>query len=369
MMVATSYPANVGDWRGLFIRHLANALGRREDLQVQLWAPPGDHGSGVTDASTPAEASWLDRLAQSGGIAHQLRQNALSGGLASIKLLRHLHRAYKRNALRLDLVHCNWLQTMLPVPRRLPVLVTVLGTDMQLLKLPLMPTLLRWTMRGRPVAICPNAEWMQAPLLAMFGRFARVETVPFGIEASWFAVSRELRPMQPSRWLVVSRLTHDKLGDLLSWGEALFRDQSRELHLFGPMQEQIDLPSWIHFHGPATPDQLRNDWFAQAQGLITLSRHSEGRPQVMLEAMAAGLPIVASNLPAHADLLAPNHTGLLCDTPEAFAQALLQIENPVENHRIGTTARNWAREHIGTWDDCAMRYAKIYRELLVGTRS
>lgn len=30
LFVATSYPANLQDWRGLFIRHLADALARRD---------------------------------------------------------------------------------------------------------------------------------------------------------------------------------------------------------------------------------------------------------------------------------------------------------------------------------------------------
>ncbi|OYV27151.1 MAG: hypothetical protein B7Z82_06350, partial [Halothiobacillus sp. 20-54-6] len=42
LFVATSYPANLQDWRGLFIRHLADALARRDDLTVSLLAPPGE---------------------------------------------------------------------------------------------------------------------------------------------------------------------------------------------------------------------------------------------------------------------------------------------------------------------------------------
>lgn len=369
LMVATSYPASLSDWRGLFIRHLANALGRRSDLRLLLWAPPGERGAAVTDASSPKESRWLATLMQSGGIAHALRNNALRGSWMGFGLLRHLRRAYRRHVGQVDLLHCNWLQTMLPAPRPLPVLVTVLGTDMQLLKLPLMPALLRWAMRGRPVAICPNADWMATPLHTMFGEVARVRTVPFGIDAEWFAIQRRHEPEAPPRWLVVSRLTRDKLGALLEWGEPLFKAQPRELHLFGPMQEQIVLPSWVHYHGPVTPAQLCQNWFPQAHGLITLSRHSEGRPQVMLEAMAAGLPIIASQLPAHADLLTHEKTGLLCASPDAFADSVRRLEDLDENQRIGSAARAWVRETIGTWDDCAERYTRLYRELVAEARA
>jgi glycosyltransferase involved in cell wall biosynthesis len=253
---------------------------------------------------------------------------------------------------------------MLPAPRDLPVLVTVLGTDMRLLKLPMMSALLRHAMRDRPVVICPNAEWMEAPLRRLFGDVARVQPVLFGIDANWYAIERRPEIDTPPRWLVVSRLTRDKLGHLFAWGEPLFRDRPRELHLFGPMQERIALPPWVRYHGPAAPAVLCEQWFPAAHGLISLSQHSEGRPQVMLEAMAAGLPIIASQLPAHADLISHENTGLLCDSPTAFQACIERLENLDQNKRIGAAARAWVRASIGTWDDCATRYVTLYRKLV-----
>lgn len=367
LFVATSYPAGRGDWRGLFIRHLVDALARRADLRVSLWAPPGERSAAVTDATTPEESLWLGALMQTGGIAHALRNNTVRGGWLALRLLQRLRRSYRRHRHAIDLLHCNWLQTMLPAPRDLPVLVTVLGTDMQLLKLPMMPTLLRHAMRGRPVVICPNAEWMEAPLRRLFGDVARVQPVPFGIDANWYAIERRPAIDTPPRWLVVSRLTRDKLGHLFAWGEPLFRDRPRELHLFGPMQERIALPPWVRYHGPAAPAVLCEQWFPAAHGLISLSQHSEGRPQVMLEAMAAGLPIIASQLPAHTDLISHENTGLLCDSPMAFQACIERLENIDQNKRIGAAARAWVHASIGTWDDCATRYVTLYRKLVAET--
>jgi glycosyltransferase involved in cell wall biosynthesis len=149
----------------------------------------------------------------------------------------------------------------------------------------------------------------------------------------------------------------------------LFQNQARELHLFGPMQEQLDLPQWVHYHGPASPETLMSEWFPQAHGLITLSQHAEGRPQVMLEAMAAGLPIVASALPAHRNIVFESHTGHLCETPASVDAAITLLEAESENRRAGEAARDWVAREIGTWDDCAERYAIVYRELRGGTRA
>jgi len=346
--------------------HIGAALARREDIRLAQWAPPGDMDPRVQYAATPNEAEWLAMLMRRGGISHWLRSRPASGAMAAWKLTRMLRSAYRRLDDNIDLYHVNWLQCALPLPANgKPALITVLGNDMRLLRLPGMRAALRRTMRGRNVAICPNASWMETPLREAFGDRAAIAPVPFGIDPRWYAIPRSAEALRrPLRWLAVTRLTANKLGSLFQWSEPLFRDGRRELHLFGPMQEQLDIPSWVHYHGSATPEQLANEWFPGAQGLITLSRHAEGRPQVMLEAMASALPIVASRMPAHADIVANGVTGSLCDTPQDYADALVSLEDPATHLRMGMAARAWAAREIGTWDDCAARYVRVYRQLL-----
>lgn len=364
LMVSTSYPAGPSDWRGLFIRQLTHALARRPDLALRNWNPPGELPGNVADAATPAEAVWLARLMAAGGIAHLVRTGGLRGLWQPLRLLAHLRRLYRREA-GLDLRHVNWLQNALVLPPdRLPLLTTVLGTDMQLLRLPGMGRLLRRVFRRRPTAICPNAEWMEPELRRRFGDVALVRFVPFGIDPCWFAVQRT--SAVPARWLCVSRITRGKIGTLFDGAAPHFADGRRQLHLYGPMQQDMSLPPWVIHHGPATPTQLCMQAFPAAQGLITLSQHAEGRPQVMLEAMAAGLPIIASDIPAHRDLLRHGDTGWLCSAAEELAPALETLEQADRNRAIGAAARDWVSTQIGTWDDCAERYVGIYRELLAG---
>lgn len=361
-MSSTSYPQNLQDWRGRFIANLAAALARRDDVNLSLWAPPGDLPANVINAATSADSLWLARLSEQGGMAHLLRtRRALAVG-AILSLLLRLGRAYRRQ--RADVVHVNWLQNALPLwGTRTPALITVLGTDFAMLKLPGMKMLLRAVLRQRRAILAPNAAWMQPALEQAFGDLAEIRPIAFGVDQPWFDVVRPAPVGDTRHWLAITRLTKSKIGDLFAWGEGLFGPQ-RQLHLFGPMQEQLELPPWVQYHGPTHPAELLQTWFPQACGLITLSRHDEGRPQVMLEAMAAGLPVLASDLPAHRDMVQHRQTGWLAATRDEVCQGLDWLEDTSQNQQTGQTARRWIKASIGSWDDCAGRYAAAYQDLL-----
>lgn len=362
---STSYPASEADWKGVFIRHVLSALAARSELSVDAWVPPGPLPDGVRRATRPDEDAWLEGLLARGGIAHLLRTRPMHGVATGLALVRKLRAAHARSDA--ELFHVNWLQNALALPADdRPALVTVLGSDMRLLRVPGIAAMLKLAFRGRRVALCPNASWMVQPLERRFDGHAVVRPVPFGIAPDWFGVSRQPDLGHPD-WLCISRLTAGKLGQLFAWGEPHFADGRRRLHLFGPRQDaDVAIPGWVRYHGPATPSQLRESWFPRAAGLVTLSAHPEGLPQVMLEAMAAGLPVLASRLPAHEDLVAQGETGWLCRDEAGFAEGLHLLEQPSSNAAMGARGSAMVAAQFGTWRDCAGRYAATYRALVDG---
>lgn len=359
LVVSTSYPRSADDWRGRFIADMAAAL-PGEGVEVSLWAPPGPLPAGVAAAASPAEQAWLDRLAEAGGIASRLRAGPVAGLSSALGLLRRLWRVYRRE--KADVMHINWLQNALPlIGTRHPAVIGVLGSDYGLLRLPGMAALIKSALAGRRALLAPNAPWMAPRLQALFGDVATVRPLPFGVAREWYGVER--RPAASGApWLAVTRVTQAKIGELFRWGEGLF-DARRPLVLLGPMQEDIALPAWVDYRGATHPEALRREWFPQAAGLITLSRHDEGRPQVMIEAMAAGLPLIATDLPAHRDLVAEGGNGRLTESREALAAALDELSGADANRRAGAASREKARREIGDWQDAAARYRAAYREV------
>ena len=362
LLVGTSYPSSHDDWKGRFIKDLVNALSVQDGVDLRLWAPPGDIPKNVERALTKDESEWLRGMLASGGIAHILREKGWGASVTVFKLLQLLRSGYRRSG-DADLFHVGWLQNAIPLwGIRKPAVISVLGTDFALLKRRGMVPLLRSILGQRKAIIAPNAGWMVEPLRTLFGDVAEIRAIPFGVDQQCFEVRRKV-VSGPRKWLVVLRVTAKKMGQLFAWGEGLF-DEKDELHILGPMQEKISIPTWARFHGATHPRELRDRWFPEATGLITLSEHDEGRPQILLEAMAAGLPVIASDQPAHRDVVRQGETGWLVSSQRELKEALGWLKEGENNLRMGDRARSWVLKEIGTWDDCAQRFMNAYQSLL-----
>ena len=74
----------------------------------------------------------------------------------------------------------------------------------------------------------------------------------------------------------------------------------------------------------------------------------DGIPNTLAEAMACGLPVVATRLPGIEEVVRDGVTGILVppQDPAALACALVQIlDHPERARAIGAKAREWVAEH------------------------
>ncbi len=93
MMVSTSYPENMKDWKSVFIRQLLYALSNRSQLDISYWGPYGDLPENVAYVCNEEERSWLAWLMEKGGVVHVLRQKGFHRLTTPIKRLVLLRRA------------------------------------------------------------------------------------------------------------------------------------------------------------------------------------------------------------------------------------------------------------------------------------
>ena len=105
--------------------------------------------------------------------------------------------------------------------------------------------------------------------------------------------------------------------------------------------------------------------------LLVLPSHSEGSPLVLLEAMAAGLPIVATNVGGVPEISVHGETALLVDRgrPAALADAMGRLlEDEQLRKQFGETARTIALKYFSLESYCE-NIVKLYCQLLQQTSS
>src|SRR5262249_8400869 len=100
--------------------------------------------------------------------------------------------------------------------------------------------------------------------------------------------------------------------------------------------------------------------------LFVLPSLNEGLPMTVLEAMAAGKPIIATRVGAIPSVIRDGQTGLLVAPrdPEGLRDAIaLLLEDPHLGKSLGERARGWALQHY-TSDAMAGKYLQMYEDVL-----
>lgn len=102
-----------------------------------------------------------------------------------------------------------------------------------------------------------------------------------------------------------------------------------------------------------------------ALDVFALSSRWEGLPLALLEAMAAGLPVVATRAGGVPEVVEDGVTGLLVPTgdPAALAEALGRLGDPVLRRQLGTAGRVRVEQQFSA-SQLARQLQQLYLELL-----
>ena len=289
-----------------------------------------------------------------------------------------LLRRERPSILHSCLFHANFLGRIVGQLARVPVIITsrrnveIGGPWRERLK--------RWTVSldDKIVAVCAAAR--QAEIERAGAPPEKVVTIYNGIEPNDYTVNarqtiRREFDVPPSAKLLgtVGRM-HPQKGHVYLL-TALRRVRERfpdaRLLVVGDGRLRAQLQSQVHeqqLEDGVTFTGVRSDIpeILSALDLFVLPSLWEGLPNVILEAMAAGLPVVATAVGGAPELVADGQTGLLVPPAqaEALEQAIMQmLENPAQAKNMGQAGHERVLTHFSLAQTVAATTA-LYDELL-----
>jgi glycosyltransferase involved in cell wall biosynthesis len=214
----------------------------------------------------------------------------------------------------------------------------------------------RWSLRGafrvmtvcKPFAAAIEANGVSKDKISILHNFVRSYSPPAAEEKA--ALKQQLGVQNERIILTVGRMSAEKGHADLLHAVALLREKDLpgfRVVLVGDGPEQENLQQLASRLG-ITPLIVRTGFqrnvapYYGIADIFVLPSHSEGSPNVVLEAMAAGLPIVATSVGGVPEIIENGRTGILVSSrnPAALAEALKTVLSSDEAHdRLGTAAK------------------------------
>jgi len=386
--LTTGYPRFAGDVFGTFVREQVHALGRRGH-EMRVVAP---HAAGLARRETSEDVevrrfryafpAALERVAYGGGIPSNLKASWLSR-LGVPAFLTGFAAGALGATRGCDVIHCHWTITGLvgrlcAAAAGSPTVLTVRGSDVHLMTSPALSGLHEWIYRHTDAIVAVSRD-LKGQLVSRGVPADKVEVIPNGVDSRFCpgdqAEARRRLDLPEAGALLgfVGLLVPVKGLDVLL--DAMARLDGPAAHCVlvgdGPERQALEararalgLGARLHFAGQRPAGEIP-DWLNAFDALVLPSR-SEGRPNVVLEAMSSGLPVVATRVGGTPELVRPGDTGWLVEPedPAALAAALGELLGLADLGRgMGARGREVIVSEGLTWEANARRTEELYSRL------
>ena len=194
---------------------------------------------------------------------------------------------------------------------------------------------------------------------------AKTYLLPNGVDVAKFSIFNFQFSKKHNTIITVSRLVHKNAIDILIRAMSLLQEYHLVIAGSGPQEqelkilaEKLGIAKRVEFMGNVSQDALPG-LLGRSSVFVRPSR-SAGQGIAFLEAMAAGVPIVATPVGGIPDFLTHGETGLYCevDNPESISGAVRKLEDPILRETIIKNAFLLVQERFN-WDILAKQYYEI----------
>lgn len=343
---------------------------------------------GVVATSVRYAPESLERL----GYGRSLRADEKLRGIAALSA--PLYAFAMRRAVgamvqkrRFDIVHAHWIVpnglVALPAAGRSRLAVGLHGSDVFLAERRVFRPFVHRVLRRSTLLTGCSPELVQRVVNLGF-RANRSRVIPYGVDAELYRPTDDGRALGRRRLgladeaqvlLTVGRMVSKKgFGNLLEAAPSLLERYPRLHFVFAGGGDLLTdlrargeaISNRIHFIGAVAHEELA-DLYRGADAFVLPAVHDragnvDGLPNVILEAMASGIPVVATDISGIPLAVEHERTGLLVPEGDsgALAEALsILLADNERARRWGRAARRKVEREL-TWDTVARRYEEAY---------
>lgn len=378
--ITTSFPIATNEPSGIFVKRLVETIGKGLDITVLT---PDSHRIGTENetegfhlsAFRYAPKNWQRLAHEPGGIPDSLRRRDPALFLAPLIIISMCWNAW-RLAGQVELIHGNWsgpavIGALAARIRNKPAIATLRGEDLTRARQSKLFRLILWSCIKLNRHIVCVSEAMHRDLTVNFPKFAdRFSFIPNGVTSP---PSRRHNPSDGTLRIlsVGSLIARKRIDVIISAMGQLKSPNSVRLRIVGdgPLAKYLrefaqnrGLDHSVEFIGQVSPEEVASHlgW----ADLFVLASESEGRPNVLLEAMAASLPTISSDIDGVRELIEERY-GLLyaMGDPTQLAEKIqFVIDNPKDAFNYGRLARQRIDQLGLTWENAAAAYTRLYRQ-------
>lgn len=214
-------------------------------------------------------------------------------------------------------------------------------------------------------AVVANSSGLRQLANAFDPRF-EIPIIPNGVDLQEYVT--EVRAWSPPHLLSVGRLVHQKGLDLAMRALAQLKDLEWEwciagdgpqLNVLRSLAKELGIQDRISFPGWRSHAELV-ECYKGSNLFLFPSRH-EGMPNVVLEAMASGLPVIASRISGSEELVVDGQTGILFPSEdiEALCVALRKLLiDASQRQGMGNASRRRV-EALYSWENTVQQYTLL----------
>lgn len=403
LSITSSYPRYEGDPTAPFIesitRHVAS---RGHSIHLVLpqnreWKRPrvedGVQYHPYRYSPRRTWTPWGYSESLEGGVRIKRQLYALAPAVATSALWT-CNRVLSRE--RLDLVHAHWVVPNGPIGalaarrHKLPLVISLHGSDISVSQRSGWIGRLTRSSFARAAAVTAPSEDLLERARGL-GATGLLELIPYGADVDAFvadsAAAARIReqlglPGDHTVVCAIGRFVHWKGFDCLieAFAKASFVLPHMRLVFVGDGDLREDLEARakslgvsqkVTFAGMASRHEMPG-YLTAADIVVVPSIHYDGYvdglPNVALEAMAAGKPLVATRVGGLPQLVQSGENGLLVDErdPDALADAIVMLaRDPDLRGRLGENGRTLIRDSMN-WDVVAERFESVYERVTRG---